>query len=337
MSRVGATPSPPLCCRALTKDSLPPAFYLVLAGALGLLWGSFLNVVIYRVPRGMSVVHPPSHCPSCKAPVRAWQNVPVFSYVFLGGKTGCCKTPLSPRYPLVELIGGIVAVALVEVTVLPLPPDTSLARLGAVFASSFALALGLVAAAFIDLEHMLLPLSITIGAAVLGLATFSLRGLDLTDSLLGAALGFGIVWIPFGVIYKMIRGRAGMGMGDAFLVMAAGAWFGWQGVLFTLFAGALQGTFAAIVTLLFRGKIEEPEAVKQEREEILAEIEALPEDEREEALREWRELDPIAEEAGAGAMQARMPFGPFLCLAMLEWLLFGPTLRDLLFLASGAS
>lgn len=314
----------------LTLDLLPASFYVTVALVFGLLWGSFLNVVIYRVPRGMSVVRPPSHCPSCKAPVKPWQNVPVLSYVVLRGKTACCGTKMSPRYPLVELIGGVLAVAIVEVLVLPSPPGTTLAHGGAVFASAFALSLGLVAAAFIDLEHMLLPLSITIGGTVLGVATCSLRDMTLTESLVGAAVGFLVVWLPFDVLYRVIRGKPGMGMGDAFLVMLAGAWFGWIGVLLTLFGGAIQGTVAAILTMIFRGKIEEPEAVRREREEILAEIEALPEDEREEALKEWREADPVAEEAGDGALQARMPFGPFLCLAILEQLFFGRTIRDLI-------
>ncbi len=319
----------------LTLDLLPTWFYLTFGALFGLLWGSFLNVVIYRVPRGMSVVRPPSHCPSCKAPVKPWQNVPVLSYVLLGGKTACCGTRMSPRYPIVELIGGILAVAILEVLVVPLPGHTSLAYAGAIFASSFAMALGLVAAAFIDLEHMLLPLSITIGGTVLGVATASLRDMTLVESLGGAAVGFLIVWLPFDVLYRMLRGKPGMGMGDAFLVMLAGAWFGWIGVLLTLFGGAIQGTVAAIVTMIFRGKIEEPEAVRREREEILAEIEALPEEEREEAMREWREADPVADEAGEGALAARMPFGPFLCLAILEQILFGHTLRDLLVLLGG--
>jgi leader peptidase (prepilin peptidase)/N-methyltransferase len=319
----------------LTLDSLPAAFYITFGTIFGLLWGSFLNVVIYRVPLGMSVVSPPSHCPQCKAKVKAWQNVPVLSYVFLGGKTGCCKTKLSLRYPLVELIGGVLAVAILEVLVLPLPGDTSLGRAGAIFVAYLALSLALVAAAFIDLEHMILPLSISIGGAVLGVATSGLRDMTFTESLIGAAVGFVIVWLPFDFLYRKIRGKVGMGMGDAFLVMLAGAWFGWQGVLITLFGGAIQGTVAAIFTMIFRGKIEEPEAVQREREEIRAEIEALPENEREEAMREWRDADPMADEQEEGALAARMPFGPSLCLAILEQVLFGKFLRDVLGLLGG--
>jgi leader peptidase (prepilin peptidase)/N-methyltransferase len=204
-----------------TIDLLPPSVVLGFAAALGLLFGSFLNVVIYRVPLGMSVVHPASHCPSCKAPVRAWQNVPVLSYVFLRGKSACCGTRLSPRYPLVELIGGVLSVAIAEVFILKAQVTLTFARAGAIYTSSLALALGLVAAAFIDFEHMLIPLSITIGGTVLGVATASLRDLSWTDSLFGGALGFVVVWLPFDFLYSRLRGKTGMAMGDAFLVMLA--------------------------------------------------------------------------------------------------------------------
>jgi leader peptidase (prepilin peptidase)/N-methyltransferase len=137
----------------LTVLDVPRPILLGFVALLGLLWGSFLNVVIYRVPRGMSVVRPPSHCTSCKKPVRAWQNIPVFSYVFLRGKTACCGAKLSPRYPLVELIGGVLAVAILQVTVLQSTTTLSLGRGAAIWAANFTLALGLVAAAFIDLER----------------------------------------------------------------------------------------------------------------------------------------------------------------------------------------
>ncbi|MFO0611276.1 MAG: prepilin peptidase [Polyangiaceae bacterium] len=309
---------------------VPRPLLLGFVALLGLLWGSFLNVVIYRVPRGMSVVRPPSHCTTCKKPVRPWQNIPVFSYVFLRGKTACCGERLSPRYPLVELIGGVLAVAIMQVNVLSSTTALSLGRGAAIWAANFTLALGMVAAAFIDLEHMIIPLSISIGGAVLGVATSSFRDLAFTDALIGAAVGFLGVWLPFDFLYKKLRGKTGMAMGDAFLVMLAGAWFGWKGALFALMAGALQGTLFAIVSMIVGGKIEEPEAVKREREEILAEIAALPEGEREEAMKEYEESDPLAKEAGDGAMQARIAFGPFLCLAILEYLFFGQLLMDLL-------
>jgi leader peptidase (prepilin peptidase)/N-methyltransferase len=108
--------------------------------------------------------------------------------------------------------------------------------------------------------------------------------------------------------------------------MLAGAWFGWPGALFVLGAGAVQGTLVAIPILLFKGKIEEPEAVRREREEIKKELEAMSPEERAEAEKELA-ADPLAEEAGEGLGQLRMPFGPFLVLATIECLLFG---RDLM-------
>jgi len=303
-------------------DDFPPWFLRVFALALGLIWGSFLNVVIYRVPRNLSVVRPASHCPACGKPIRAFHNVPVLGYLLLRGKAGCCGAKLSPRYPLVEAIGGVLSIAVLEVVIFRLDPSVSMGRALAIYTADFALCLGLVAAAFIDLEHMFLPDSITIGGTVLGLATFSFRGQGFVEALLGAAAGFVIIWLPFVVIYPKIRGRAGMGLGDAKLLMLAGAWFGWSGALFVLGAGAIQGTIAAALTLLFRGKLEEPEAVRREREELKKEMEALSPEERAEVEKELAE-DPLAEEAGEGLGQARIAFGPFLILATIECLFVG--------------
>ena len=305
-----------------TLGDLPPLVLRLYAVLFGLVWGSFLNVVIYRVPREMSVVRPASHCPGCGKPIAIRHNIPVFGYLFLRGRAGCCGAKLSLRYPLVEAIGGVLSLAIVEILVLRLGPETSLARAGAIYIADLALVLGLVAGAFIDLEHMFLPDTITLGGALLGVITSSLRGLTFTQSLIGAAVGFTIVWLPFVVIYPLVRGKVGMGLGDAKLLMLAGAWFGWPGALFVFGAGAVQGTLAAIAVLLFRGKIEEPEAVKQEREEIRRELEAMTPDERALAEKELAD-DPLAEEAGEGLGQARMPFGPFLALATIEALFIG--------------
>src|SRR5262249_35139827 len=137
--------------REVRLADLPPWFAIAFAVAFGLIWGSFLNVVIYRVPRGLSVVRPGSACPACGTPIRAWQNLPVLGYVLLRGKARCCGAKLSPRYPLVELIGGVLALAVLQVLVKPMPETTSLAKSLAVFCAGLALSLGLVAAAFIDL------------------------------------------------------------------------------------------------------------------------------------------------------------------------------------------
>jgi leader peptidase (prepilin peptidase) / N-methyltransferase len=304
----------------------PPLFLRIFAVAFGLIWGSFLNVVIYRVPKHMSVAHPPSHCPACGKPVRPWDNVPVLSWLILRGKARCCGARLSPRYPLVEAIGGVLSLAILEVVIFRLDPLTPMPRALAIYVADLAVALGLVAAAFIDLEHMYLPDTITLGGAVLGVATASLRSLPFLESLLGAAVGFAVIWLPFVVVYPRIRGRAGMGLGDAKLLLLAGAWFGWGGALFVLGAGAVQGTLVAVPLLLFKGKIEEPEAVQREREEMKRELETMSPEDRAEAEKELAE-DPLAEEAGPGLGQVRIAFGPFLALATIEYLLVG---RDVL-------
>jgi leader peptidase (prepilin peptidase) / N-methyltransferase len=311
----------------VTLDDFPPWFLRAFAVLFGLVWGSFLNVVIYRVPRGMSVVRPASHCPACGEPIRAWDNVPVLGYLLLRGRARCCGAPLSPRYPLVEAIGGVLSLAVLEAVVFRLSPTTAMPRALAVYVADLALCLGLVAAAFIDLEHMILPDSITLGGAVLGLATCSFRQMTFARSLLGAAVGFGVVWLPFVVIYPRIRGRVGMGLGDAKLLLLAGAWFGWDGALFVLGAGAVQGTIATIGILLARGRIDEPEAVKREREEVRAELAAMSPEERAEAEKELAGDPVLSEEPPEGVGQARMAFGPFLMLGILECLLIG---RDVL-------
>ena len=313
----------------MALNDFPLWFLRVFALALGLVWGSFLNVVIYRTPRGMSVVHPGSRCPGCGTAIRAWDNIPVFGYVLLRGRARCCKAKLSPRYPLVEAIGGMLSLAIVEMIVFRMPASTSIGRALAVYTANLALALALVAAAFIDLEHMYVPDAVTFGGAVLGVVTCSFRSMAFGEALLGAAVGFLVVWIPFDLLYRRIRGRVGMALGDAKLVMLAGAWFGWEGALSVLGAGAVQGTIATIGMLLVRGKIEEPEAVRLEREEIRAELAAMSPEERQKAEKELA-LDPLfADEPGESVGLARVAFGPFLVLAALECLIFGSDLGRL--------
>jgi leader peptidase (prepilin peptidase)/N-methyltransferase len=293
---------------------VPLWFLRAVAIPFGLIWGSFLNVVIYRVPRDMSVVRPASHCPACGKPIAGYDNIPVLSYVILRGKARCCGARLSPRYPLVELIGGALSLAIVEVIVRALPASEPLVRAVAIYSADLALCLSLVAAAFIDAEHMYLPDTVTIGGTILGLATASFRDMSIASALVGAAVGFGVLWIV-GIVYRKIRGRAGAGLGDAKLLMLAGAWFGWEGVYFTILAGSVQGTLYAIVTYLVHGKIEEPEAVKAERAE-LEKLAAEGDKEAQEALDE----DPLGKPPEGGFARSPLPFGPFLILAILEYL-----------------
>lgn len=317
--------------------------------AFGLLWGSFLNVVIYRVPREMSVVRPGSHCPGCGKPIAGYDNIPVVTYVILRGKTRCCGTRISPRYPLVELIGGVLSLAVFEVAILALPGSTPAHRALAIYGADFSLCLGLVAAAFIDAEHMYLPDTITLGGAVLGVATSSLRDRSFKEAIFGAVVGFVGLWFPFTFLYKGFLGRTGMGIGDAKLVGLAGAWFGWPGAVITLFAGAIQGTIATGVAHLFGWEAKLPEAVQKDIAE-LEEDAAAGDEEAKKALAE----DPLTEEEDAFILRwlrrlfgipepveepeeegppteeeflemtkpprARIPFGPFLILGLLELL-----------------
>jgi leader peptidase (prepilin peptidase)/N-methyltransferase len=297
-------------------DEIPIPFAKTVAVIFGLLWGSFLNVVIYRVPRDMSVVRPPSHCPSCGKPVKPYDNIPILSFLILRGRTRCCGTKMSFRYLVVEALGGLAAWAVFDSAISALPGETPAWRFLAIFVVDLALALGLIAAAFIDAEHMFLPDEITIGGTVLGVATFFLRDMTIVQSLVGAVVGFLAVYVPFIFLYKKIRGFAGMGLGDAKLLMLAGAWFGVEGALFVLFAGAIQGSIGTIILLVFKGKIEEPASVRADREAI----EQMAKDGDAEAIAVM-ENDPLMDEAAKG--KARIPFGPFLILACLECLIAG--------------
>ncbi len=291
---------------------VPPWLIRSFAIAFGLAIGSFLNVVIARVPRGENIAHPPSHC-ACGKPIAPRDNIPVLSWLLLGGRARCCGAKISFRYPLVELIGGFLAWAVVEVFVLSMPLETPLLPAMMRALADLSIAYALLAAAFIDLDYMYLPDEITIGGTVLALATCGLRPeVSLQDSLIGLLAGGLGIYLPFVVGYKLIRGKQGMGAGDAKLEMLFGAWFGWPGVLFTLFAGSIQGTIAALITFARHGKIEEPEAVIREREEAEAAGEPLDPEE-----------DPVALPPEEGLGGARIAFGPFLILAALEYLLFG--------------
>jgi leader peptidase (prepilin peptidase)/N-methyltransferase len=300
----------------------PVWFLAAFAVSVGLALGSFLNVVIHRMPRDESLSHPPSRCPACRAKIRAWDNVPVLSWLLLRGRARCCKARISVRYPLVEVLGGALAYAILEVIVSDLPYDTSGWRALGVFAVHLALGLGLIAAIFIDLEHMILPDEITLGGTALGLVSLPLRDIGWQQSLIGGAVGFFVVWLPFIVGYRVLRGHAGMGLGDAKLLMLSGVWFGWTGALFALMAGAVQGTAVALAVYAVKGRIDEPEAVQRERDELRAELERLEGAERE-ALEKELAQDPLALEPDEGLGRARIAFGPFLALATLEYLFFG--------------
>jgi len=307
----------------LSLSELPQDLVLGVALALGLTFGSFLNVVIYRLPRGESLAWPGSHCPACARPIAPYDNLPVLSFLLLRGRARCCGARISGRYPLVEALGGLYAWALVETLVFALPGDTPAWRAIVLFLVSLAMGLGLLAAAFIDLEHFYLPDPITLGGIVLGVLTAPLRpDSSMLQSALGAAVGFLMVWLPFGLLYRLIRGKTGMGLGDAKLLSLAGAWFGWQGAVFALLAGSVQGTLATLAVLLTKGKLEEPEAVSRERQQRLLEIDQAEGAERERLEAEFLADPVLAEPSTRGIAQSKLAFGPFLVLAILEYQLF---------------
>ncbi len=308
----------------MTLADLPTGLVMGLAVVLGLLFGSFANVVIYRVPLGQSVVHPGSRCPSCGKAIPPWNNLPVLSWLLLRGRSSCCKTPISFRYPLIEALGGgLAAAVMIRVVYANYATAEWWVALLAFLAFTF-LAIGLLCAVFIDLEHMLLPDSITIGGTLLGFATIWLRPeIGWQESLAGAAIGFFMIWLPFIFLYEKLRGQPGMGLGDAKLVMLAGAWFGWPGALFALLAGAVQGTVVMLVVLLVGGKIDVPEGVLRQREELLDAIEAAEGEEREALERELAEDPAFNTDPDAGIGKAQLAFGPFLVLAILEYMLLG--------------
>lgn len=300
---------------------------LVVAGLLGLLFGSFANVVIYRLPRGENLAYPASHCPACGAPIKPYHNLPVFGFLWLRGRASCCKAPIPWRYPAVELLGGLWSLAVMRVIVLDLPGDTPLWQAGLVFVAYLALGILLICAIFIDLDHMLLPDALTLGGAALGLLSAPVRGLSWFDSGLGAVLGFVVVWALFVEGYRLLRGIPGMGLGDAKLLALTGAWFGWRGVLFALLGGSVLGTLTAFGVYAARGRLEEPESVVREREELEKALDELEGEERDELAQELAK-DPLFAKPGAGIGQARLAFGPFLAVATLAYLFVGPSLID---------
>ena len=304
-------------------DELPPNALRVMAVFFGLVWGSFLNVVIHRVPRGESVVRPGSKCPACGKPIRPWDNIPVFSWLILRGKARCCGVKVSPRYPIVEALGGIASIAVLELVVFPMG-DASAVRGLVVYLTDFATILALIATAFIDFEWMYIPDSITYGGTILGVATASLRGYTPLAAGIAAAAGFVVTWVPFVFLYRVARGRSGMGLGDAKLLMMAGAYFGLFGVVWTLLAGAVQGVVGAFALYLLRGKIGLPEAVKQE----LAELKKAAEAGDEEA-KEILADDPLAQDDDPDKpAYARVAFGPFLALALTELMLYRDVIME---------
>ncbi|MCC5795041.1 MAG: prepilin peptidase [Chromatiales bacterium] len=274
-----------------------------LCGLLGLLVGSFLNVVIHRLPRmmerewraqaqallavepapqdaapAMNLVHPRSACPACGATIPAWRNIPVLSWILLRGRCADCSAPISARYPLVEA-GTALLSALLALRF----------GLGPELAGALLLAWSLVALAIIDLDHQLLPDSITLPLTWAGLL-FVLAGRSagsqvfaaaLPDAVIGAVAGYMSLWLVYHG-FRLLTGKEGMGYGDFKLFAALGAWLGWQMLPLVILLSAATGAVLGIALIA----------------------------------------------AGRQRREVPMPFGPFLAAAGLVALFIGPELMS---------
>lgn len=314
----------------------------VTAFVWGAIWGSFLNVVIYRLPAGLSLVKPPSRCPKCETQLRWYDNIPIFGWIFLRGKCRYCGVKVPARYPGVELLTAVLSLWIwFHVAHGPLSTATAdqfgdvLLATGMAFFFYFYFVAILIAITFIDLDETIIPHELTGLGVVLGIAaafviptggpmTDLWPGTTWLDAILGVVLGGGVI---FGVIkgYALVRGIEGMGWGDFTLMGMVGAWVGWRGIVFVLFAAALQGLFitvAVFVVQKLRGKdasdggffIEDVDAIDLSPDEL----EALA---AEKAAR--IQAGEEEEDEGGGFGQLAVPFGPFIALAAVEYLLLG--------------
>ena len=247
----------------LLQDS--PALLISLFGLLGLLVGSFLNVVIHRLPRMMeqewreqcssineeappspaapyNLVVPRSACPSCGHMISAWENIPVISWLILRGRCAHCKTPISPRYPVVEALTGMISGFIAWHF-----------GFGPTALAALVFAWALIALTFIDFDTQLLPDSITQPLIWLGLL-FNLNGffVGLDSALIGAIAGYLTLWSVYW-LFKLVTKKEGMGYGDFKLLAAIGAWLGWQILPIVILLSSIVGAVVGISLILFAG------------------------------------------------------------------------------------
>jgi leader peptidase (prepilin peptidase)/N-methyltransferase len=213
---------------------------LVGAGVVGLLVGSFLNVCIHRLPNDQSVVTPPSHCPACRTPLRWYHNIPVLSWLALGGRCAFCRTSISWRYPLVELLTATLFV----VHAWWFGP-TPLLAVRLVFAAA------LVVLFLTDLDCRILPNEITLGGIVFGWIAAAVLPPGLVSSLIGTVAGGGVLW-GTGALYERVRGVEGMGMGDVKMLAMVGAVLGWPLMIVTLVFASFTGGLFGMALIAMR-------------------------------------------------------------------------------------
>lgn len=266
--------------------------------AMGACIASFLNVCIWRLPRGESVVSPPSHCPNCNARIRWYQNIPILSWCCLRGRCANCHKPISIRYTVVELLGAVLFLLAYLQWGMPfflgLEPALGLQKLTCLWAVPvfWLVFTGLILGSFIDLAHFYLPDRVTIGGMILGVPLSYLvpelqgetaRLPALCWSLGGLAFGFVFLWL-IGFVFSKIVKKEALGFGDVKLIGAVGAFFGPWAVLFTIIVSSFVGAVVGMA-LILRGK------------------------------------------AKLGGFTA-VPYGPFLALGVVAWMFWGPRILD---------
>jgi leader peptidase (prepilin peptidase)/N-methyltransferase len=209
--------------------AMPDIVVMLYVLLIGLCIGSFLNVVIYRLPLGQSLVSPGSRCTKCGYHLRWYDNVPVLSWAFLAGRCRQCRTSISAQYPIVEIVTALLFVLVAWLT--PIGPQ---------LISRLILVAILVALFGIDLEHQILPNSITLPGILIGLMFSTIAPPGWKDAVLGALLGAGVLY-GIAAAYYAARREEGMGMGDVKMLAMIGAFLGWKAVLVTLVLSSFSG------------------------------------------------------------------------------------------------
>ncbi len=255
---------------------------------LGTFFGSFFNVCIYRIPLKIFWKNKRSHCPACNALIPFWYNIPLVSWLVLRGRAACCGASISVRYPLVELLSGLLFVTIYHCFPfvlgwqghLQLDPANFLRFMHAIVFVSL-----LLICSFIDLQYMIIPDVISLPMiAVTPLVVYLHPDLDWKSALFGILLGGGLFY-AVAWLYFLLRREAGLGMGDVKLLAAIGGWLGYQSIITTIFWGSLLGSFVGLGLIVFKGKM---------------------------------------------SLKTRLPFGPFLSLAAILYLLWGHQLSDMM-------
>jgi len=209
----------------------------------GLCIGSFLNVCIHRLPLSKSIVKPGSMCPNCETFIRFYDNIPVFSYIWLKGRCRKCNTPISFRYVMVEILTGICALCVLL--------KFGLSLEGFVY---FVFIAALIAVIYIDIDHRIIPNVITLpGIPIFFVASLAVQAVTLKESILGIIIGGGSLYLV-ALTYRLLTGKEGMGGGDIKLLAMFGALIGWKGVLFTIFVSSAIGTIAGLTVMLVTKK-----------------------------------------------------------------------------------